>query len=71
LTQRKRYFTELTNAKLAPGTVEKIEANLEGGETVSSFIRSAIQRELRRRQKHRISTPAPGAARDNENDGQG
>ncbi|HEV8502947.1 MAG TPA: hypothetical protein VGR63_15335 [Casimicrobiaceae bacterium] len=50
----------MTRAKLARGTIERIEATLDAasGETVSGFIRTAILRELRRRRKHAAVTVA-------------
>lgn len=53
----------MLRAKVAPGTVERIEAILEPGESVSSFTRNAVLRELRRR----IDQRRERAAREGEN----
>lgn len=46
-------------AKFPEGTLARISAVLEGKEKRSDFIRSAVERELRRRERVKTSPPSP------------
>lgn len=48
---RKKKWTERIQLPLAEGTTEKIDTLLEEGEVRLDFIRDAIDREIRRRDK--------------------
>lgn len=48
---RPRINDEATNARFPAGTLDRIEAVLEEGEGKADFIREAIERELRRRER--------------------
>ncbi len=48
-------------AKFPDGTLARISAVLEGKEKRSDFIRSAVERELRRRERVKTNLPTPRA----------
>lgn len=48
---RKKQWTERIQLPLADGTTERIDAALEEGEVRLDLIRTAIERELKRRAK--------------------
>ena len=48
---RKQVNFERALARLPAGTLERIEAVLEDGEGQADFLRAAIERELRRRER--------------------
>jgi metal-responsive CopG/Arc/MetJ family transcriptional regulator len=48
---RKQINQEQTPARLPAGTLDRIDAVLDDGENRSDFIRSAIERELKRRER--------------------
>lgn len=60
---RKKMWSEDMQARFPDGTFERIEAVLEDGEDRTDFVRGAVERELKRRERHRQSYGARGAAR--------
>lgn len=59
---RKKRWTERILLPLAMGTVARIDAVLEAGETRLDLVRAAVDRELRRRERERRKVggePAP------------
>ena len=50
---RKRINEEQTPARFPAGTLERIDASLEDGERRADLIRKAVERELRRRERHK------------------
>lgn len=50
---QKRINHEQTPARFPEGTLARVDAALEGGEKRADFIRTAVERELRRREKKR------------------
>jgi hypothetical protein len=48
---RKRINEDQTPARLPPGTLDRIQAVLRKREKRADFIRTAIERELKRREK--------------------
>lgn len=51
LMGRKQINQEQTPARFPAGTLDRIDAVLEDGENRSDFIRKAIERELKRRER--------------------
>lgn len=49
---RKKLWTEDMQARFAEGTFSRIEAVLEEGEYRMDFVREAVERELKRRERH-------------------
>lgn len=43
---------EQTPARLPAGTLERMDAVLEDGEKRADFLREAVERELKRRERH-------------------
>ena len=52
---RKRINEEQTPARLPAGTLDRIDAVLSDGEKRADFIRSAVERELKRRERKATS----------------
>jgi hypothetical protein len=50
---RKQINHEQTPARFPEGTLDRIDAILEEGEGRADFIRKAVEKELKRREKHR------------------
>lgn len=50
---RKKLWAEDMQARFPEGTFERIEAALEDGEDRTDFVRVAVERELKRRERHR------------------
>jgi hypothetical protein len=50
---RKQINHEQMPARFPEGTLERMDAVLEDGEKRADLIREAVERELRRREKHR------------------
>lgn len=48
---RKKLWTERTLASLPKGTLDRIKAVLRPGEVRTDFIRSVIEKEIRRRER--------------------
>lgn len=48
---RKKKWEEDMQARFPPGTFGRIEAVLEDGEDRTDFVRQAVERELKRREK--------------------
>lgn len=48
---RKKLWEEDMQARFAKGTMMRIEASLEEGETKTDFVRGAIEKELKRRER--------------------
>jgi hypothetical protein len=46
---RKKLWSEDMQARFAEGTLARIEAALDDGETKTDFVREAVERELKRR----------------------
>lgn len=44
---------EQTPARFPDGTLKRIDATLEEGESRGEFIRKAVERELKRRERHK------------------
>ena len=49
---RKKRWAEDMQARFAQGTFDRIAAVLQDGEDRTDFVREAVDRELRRREKH-------------------
>lgn len=49
---RKQINHEQTPARFSEGTLERIDAVLDEGEKRSDLIREAVEREIRRRERH-------------------
>jgi metal-responsive CopG/Arc/MetJ family transcriptional regulator len=49
---RKKINDEQTPARFPAGTLARIDAVLEDGEKRSDLIRQAVERELKRRERH-------------------
>ena len=54
---RKKLWAEVMEAPFPDGTFERIKAVLEDGEDRTDFVRAAVEREIKRRE--RIRRPAP------------
>lgn len=52
---RPRINEEQTPARLPAGTLERIDATLDDGEKRSDFIRVAVEKELKRRERKTAS----------------
>jgi hypothetical protein len=50
---RRQINEEQTPARFPAGTLDRIDAALEDGEKRADFIRDAVERELRRRERYR------------------
>lgn len=50
---RKKLWAEDMQARFPPGTFERIEAVLTEDEDRTDFVRAAVERELKRRERHR------------------
>lgn len=50
---RPRLWSEDMQARFGEGTFDRIEAVLEDGEDRTDFVREAVERELKRRERHR------------------
>ena len=50
---RKKEWAEDMQARFPDGTFDRIEAVLEDGEGRTDFVRVAVERELRRRERHK------------------
>jgi hypothetical protein len=50
---RKQINHEQTPARFPEGTLARIDANLDEGEARADLIREAVDRELKRRERHR------------------
>jgi hypothetical protein len=50
---RPRINHEQIPARFPEGTLQRIDGTLEDGENRSDFIREAVERELKRRERHR------------------
>lgn len=48
---RKKRWAEDMQARFPEGTFDRIEAALDDGEDRTSFVREAVERELKRREK--------------------
>ncbi len=48
---RKKLWSEDMQARFPPGTFDRIEAVLEDGEDRTTFVRAAVERELKRRER--------------------
>jgi hypothetical protein len=48
---RKKLWSEDMQARFVAGTLERIDAVREDGETRTDFVRLAVERELRRRER--------------------
>lgn len=48
---RKKMWAEDMQARFAEGTFHRIEAVLESGEDRTDFVRAAVERELKRRER--------------------
>ena len=48
---RKKLWSEDMQARFAEGTLARIEGALENGETKTDFVREAVERELKRRER--------------------
>jgi hypothetical protein len=48
---RKKMWAEDMQARFAEGTFDRIDAVLEDGEERTAFVREAVERELKRREK--------------------
>jgi hypothetical protein len=48
---RKKMWADDMQARFAPGTFDRIEAVLEEGEDRTAFVREAVERELKRRER--------------------
>lgn len=48
---RKKMWAEDMQARFPAGTFERIEAALEDGEDRTDFVRQAVERELKRRER--------------------
>lgn len=48
---RKKLWSEDMQARFSEGTFERIDAVLEDGEERTAFVREAVERELKRREK--------------------
>ncbi len=48
---RRKMWAEDMQARFTEGTFDRIEAVLEDGEDRTEFVRQAVERELRRREK--------------------
>ncbi len=49
---RAKKWSEDMQARFPSGTFERIEAVLDDGEDRTDFVREAVDRELRRRERH-------------------
>ncbi len=50
---RKKEFTERVLSPLRPGTLDRIAAVLDDGEERTEFVRQALEREIKRRERSR------------------
>lgn len=50
---RKKRWAEDMQARFPEGTFDRIEAVLEEGEDRTAFVRAAVERELKRRERHK------------------
>ena len=50
---RKKLWSEDMQARFAAGTFDRIDAVLSEDEDRTDFVRAAVERELRRRERHR------------------
>lgn len=50
---RKKLWAEDMQARFPEGTFSRIETALKEGEDRTDFVREAVERELRRRERHR------------------
>lgn len=48
---RKRQWAEDMQARFQEGTFDRIESALEDGEDRTAFVRAAVERELKRRER--------------------
>jgi hypothetical protein len=48
---RKKLWTEDMQARFPEGTFDRIESVLDDGEDRTAFVRAAVERELKRREK--------------------
>ena len=48
---RKKLWTEDMQARFPKGTFDRIEAALKKGEDRTAFVRAAVERELKRRER--------------------
>ena len=48
---RTKRWSEDMQARFPPGTFDRIEAVLEAGEDRTDFVRQAVERELKRRER--------------------
>lgn len=48
---RKKLWEEDMQARFAKGTLKRMEAALEKGETKTDLVREAVERELKRRER--------------------
>lgn len=55
---RKRRWAEDMQARFREGTFARIEAVLEDKEDRTDFVREAVERELKRRERQQSTTPA-------------
>lgn len=49
---RKKRWSEDMQARFPEGTFDRIEAVLDDGEDRTDFVREAVERELKRRERH-------------------
>jgi hypothetical protein len=56
---RKKKWTERIQLPLAEGTTDRIDSLLADGEVRLDFIRTAIDREMKRRERSKKSTMGP------------
>lgn len=50
---RKKLWGEVMQAPFPEGTFDRIDATLKEGETRTDLVREAVERELKRREKHK------------------
>jgi hypothetical protein len=55
---RKKEFTERVLIPLRPGTLDRIGAVLEQDEERTEFVRKAVERECKRRERQGVIDPA-------------
>lgn len=48
---RKKLYAEDMQARFPPGTFDRIQAVLDDGEDRTAFVREAVERELKRRER--------------------
>jgi hypothetical protein len=58
---RKKQWAEDMQARFPDGTFARIAATLEGGEDRTDFVRVAVEREIKRRERKPRSTEPSGS----------